>query len=524
MMAADVSAVSMSINKPAPGWFLARDTLLEGTSEIVCLSERDCARAQEWQHVETSDRWRGGLAHGLPSGDGVYIFANSRLQVRGSVHGDAEHLVFSGHGVMIWPDGARYDGELRESKFDGRGIFSWANGDCYEGAWREGQRHGTGTLVSLQTSLLGVFAVEIGKYANEMRYCGEWENDLMHGKGVIEYFEAPEGVCQDGDQAPPHGELLRRFEGLFKKGFPTSGSLQTRTEYFEQVHFDGATHAGDFATWYWTGSATGEERGTSLVDLACVGEEYRAASSRFSKSLPGLHIASIQRVQNDDRRVIYDLQRRALEKKVTAPPRSRVWNIRTMERWAFHAPVLPFLPPSPSNMAFPLFLFAMVQWPLWHVVIMLHIPKMQGHGAAQNVATHRHAAPWESIVEEGFQATLAGSDNGKVFGAGVYFATDAALAHKYALKSAYRGRSSLSAGSGTGREQPLRVFLSRIVTGIYTGMRLTDARTATRTCTRSCTCTPADICALTQTHSRARAHGILSPFPCLLLSTHEDAT
>ena len=347
MMAADVSAVSLSINKPAPGWFLARDTLLEGTSEIVCLSERDCARAQEWQHVETSDRWRGGLAHGLPSGDGVYVFANSRLQVRGSVHGDAEHLVFSGHGVMIWPDGARYDGELRESKFDGRGIFSWANGDCYEGAWREGQRHGTGTLVSRQTSLLDVAAVEIGKYANEMRYCGEWENDLMHGQGVIEYFEAPEGVCQDGDQAPPHGKLLRRFEGLFKKGFPTSGSLQTRTEYFEQVHFDGATHAGDFATWYWTGSATGEERGTSLVDLACVGEEYRAASSRFSKSLPGLHIASIQRVQNDDRRVIYDLQRRALEKKVTAPPRSRVWNIRTMERWAFHAPVLPFLPLFP---------------------------------------------------------------------------------------------------------------------------------------------------------------------------------
>ena len=505
MVAADVSALSMSINKPAPGWVrLAGDSLLEG------------ARAPEWQHVETSDRWRGGLAHGLPSGDGVYVFANSRLQVRGSVHGDAEHLVFSGPGVMDWPDGARYDGELRESKFDGRGRFVWANSDVYEGAWREGQRHGTGSLVSWQTSLLGVSAVEIGKCAHEMRYCGEWENDLMDGKGVIEYFEAPEGVWrqflhgpQDGDVTPPHGELLRRFEGLFKKGFPTSGSLLTRTEagteYFKQVHFDGATHAGDFATWYWTGSATGEERGTSLVDLACMGEEYRAASSRFSKGLPGQHIASIQRVQNDDRRVIYDLQRRALEKKVTAPPRSRVWNTRTMERWAFHAPVLPFVPffphlylsspfpppPSlPSNMPSPLFLFAMVQWPLWHVVIMLHVPKMQGHGAAQNVATHRHAAPWESIVEEGFQATLAGSDNGKVFGAGVYFATDAALAHKYALNSAYRGRSSLSAGASTGREQgnmacttTLRVFLSRIVTGIYTGMCLPDTRTATRTCT-----------------------------------------
>ena len=336
----------MSINKPSPGWIqLAGDQLLEG------------ACAPKWQHVQTSDRLQGGLAHGLPSGDGVYDFANSKLQVRGIVHGDAEHLVFSGPGVMVWPDGARFDGELRESKFDGRGKFWWANRDVYEGAWREGQRHGTGTLDSWQTSLLGVSAVGIGKFAHSMRYCGEWENDLMDGKGVIEYFETPECFWrqfldgpQDGDVAQSHGEPLRRFEGLFKKGFPTSGSLLTRTEagteYFEQVHFDGATHAGDFATWYWTGSATGEERGTSLVDLACMGEEYRAASSRFAKGLglPGLHIASIQRVQNDDRRVIYDLQRRALEKKVTAPPRSRVWNTRTMERWAFHAPVLPFLP------------------------------------------------------------------------------------------------------------------------------------------------------------------------------------
>jgi hypothetical protein len=70
------------------------------------------------------------------------------------------------------------------------------------------------------------------------------------------------------------------------------------------------------------------------------------------------------------------------------------------------------------------------------------------------------AAPWESIVEEGFQATLAGSDNGRVFGAGVYFAHDALLSHRYALQSA-------KADPG-----PLRMFLSRIVTGISTGARV----------------------------------------------------
>jgi len=84
----------------------------------------------------------------------------------------------------------------------------------------------------------------------------------------------------------------------------------------------------------------------------------------------------------------------------------------------------------------------------------------QGHGEAQ------HAAPWESIVEEGFQATLAGSDNGRAFGSGVYFAKDAALSHKYALTSASRRECPSSATSSV---KPLRMFLSRIVTGVYTG-------------------------------------------------------
>ena len=82
----------------------------------------------------------------------------------------------------------------------------------------------------------------------------------------------------------------------------------------------------------------------------------------------------------------------------------------------------------------------------------------QGGGEAQ------HAAPWESIIEEGFQATLAGSDNGTVFGSGVYFAKYAALSHKYALAGASRREHPASATSSV---KPLRMFLSRIVTGIY---------------------------------------------------------
>ena len=105
----------------------------------------------------------------------------------------------------------------------------------------------------------------------------------------------------------------------------------------------------------------------------------------------------------------------------------------------------------------------------------------QGHGEAQ------HAAPWESIVEEGFQATLAGSDNGRAFGSGVYFARDAALSHKYALASASRRECPSSAKSSV---KPLRMFLSRIVTGVYTGALC--ARGA-HTCSAS-TCSASTCC------------------------------
>lgn len=100
-------------------------------------------------------------------------------------------------------------------------------------------------------------------------------------------------------------------------------------------------------------------------------------------------------------------------------------------------------------------------------------------------------APYESIVEEGFQATLAGSDNGKVYGAGIYFAKDASLAHKYAVNAMRSSQANgpLAAGAPVERDgnseqkAPLRMFLSRIVTGIYTGAyqrMCTDTRSLAR--------------------------------------------
>lgn len=300
-------------------------------------------------YTGTGDTWHGSLCNGLPVGKGTYVYESTQLQVRSTVHNSMGSLMFNGEGSMKWPDGSRFDGDLKNSRFDGSGTCAWANGERYAGAWRGGQRHGFGQLQSWNKSVLQSTAIE-GK-VNSMVYEGEWENDLMHGNGLVQYYGMPEEECSASDDAEKaegagakHGQLLRRFRGWFERGFPRNGELQTESEDFSSVEFDGFTQALDFATWYWTPDETQDHKtsssGTRLVDLEARGEEFRAALYHCRISMPTLppHVMGIQRVENGDRRVMYDLQVRHVKNKVMKPPRSMPWT-HTMEGWGFHAPV-----------------------------------------------------------------------------------------------------------------------------------------------------------------------------------------
>ena len=104
--------------------------------------------------------------------------------------------------------------------------------------------------------------------------------------------------------------------------------------------FDGFTPATDFATWYWTPDTKSNASGTRLVDLEARGEEFLAALYQGGISMPTLptYVIGIQRVENDDRRVMYDLQLRHVKNKVDKRQTSTPWT-HTMEGWGFHAPV-----------------------------------------------------------------------------------------------------------------------------------------------------------------------------------------
>lgn len=66
-----------------------------------------------------------------------------------------------GIGLMIWPDGSRYDGNWSENRASGQGRLIHADGDVYEGEWLNDKAHGEGTY----------------SHANGAYYKGDWVDD-----------------------------------------------------------------------------------------------------------------------------------------------------------------------------------------------------------------------------------------------------------------------------------------------------------------------------------------------------------
>ncbi|MBW6464478.1 MAG: DUF4282 domain-containing protein [Firmicutes bacterium] len=68
---------------------------------------------------------------------------------------------------LIYPDGSRYRGEVKNGKRDGQGTLLKPDGTKYVGEWREDRPHGQGTIT----------------WADGRKYVGEWKNGKKHGYG-----------------------------------------------------------------------------------------------------------------------------------------------------------------------------------------------------------------------------------------------------------------------------------------------------------------------------------------------------
>jgi serine/threonine protein kinase len=139
-----------------------------------------------------------------------------------------------GIGVMIFANGNCYDGQFCDGKRHGQGIFMYANGRRYEGEFRNGKRHGNGTYTSspksrTSFSYTGEFANDkfngrgCAKYGNGDSYIGTFAEDQRHGQGIYKYANGNyyEGYFKN-DKRHGRGSFAchkgYRYDGEFKEG------------------------------------------------------------------------------------------------------------------------------------------------------------------------------------------------------------------------------------------------------------------------------------------------------------------
>lgn len=129
------------------------------------------------QH-SNGDVYDGNWFNGTRSGDGLMLYSNDDVY-----RGRFEKDNFHGRGVLWSADGCEYNGQWDQGVKSGTGSQLYPNGDRYEGDWKENQRTGFGRFVSCQ--------------GNEV-YCGLWEKDQWHGRGVSMESLKKDGKLQEG--------------------------------------------------------------------------------------------------------------------------------------------------------------------------------------------------------------------------------------------------------------------------------------------------------------------------------------
>ena len=117
--------------------------------------------------------------------------------------------------------GLKYEGEFFDDKFDGFGKVVYSNGDKYEGEWKNNKQHGRGTLINFTgTKFEGEWLngkIEgIGKYYmnNGDIYEGHFSNNKFNGYGKYFYNNGNyiEGIFKD--DAPTINTILHRKDEI----------------------------------------------------------------------------------------------------------------------------------------------------------------------------------------------------------------------------------------------------------------------------------------------------------------------
>ncbi|KAF7803634.1 phosphatidylinositol 4-phosphate 5-kinase 7-like isoform X1 [Senna tora] len=122
----------------------------------------------------------------------------------------------TGKGVIIWPSGAKYEGEFSGNYLHGYGTFTTSSGSVYRGGWRLNAQHGIGRKeYSNSDNYEGLWKEGVqegsGRYSwnNGNTYIGNWKNGKIDGRGVMKWAN---GDIFDGSWS----NGLRHGSGVFR--------------------------------------------------------------------------------------------------------------------------------------------------------------------------------------------------------------------------------------------------------------------------------------------------------------------
>lgn len=169
----------------------------------------------------TAERVRAGEADAASPGQG-----EGAVIVQGS---DARE------GELVWGEGHRYQGGLRDGRMHGRGTHTAPDGEVYTGDFVDGERHGRGTLT----------------FPNGDVYEGDFRNSAMTGTGRLTWSN---GDVYEGDFVngvrEGNGVLIRQLGGTYTGGF--SGDQRHGLGHYRWR--DGTLYKGDFRAGSLEGS------------------------------------------------------------------------------------------------------------------------------------------------------------------------------------------------------------------------------------------------------------------------------
>lgn len=152
----------------------------------------------------------------------IVSFNETPIEVIGKFKLQGKQLILHQAGIIIFKDGSKYEGMIKENMMHGYGKMTYKDKETYRGMWKCNQINGIGEFKSQQVNYRGMF-----------------KKGLWHGFGVLQLKnQLIKGQWKNGVLVFVFLNQFEQTEGILKKRevvFCNKQSSQNQEDEFAQV-------------------------------------------------------------------------------------------------------------------------------------------------------------------------------------------------------------------------------------------------------------------------------------------------